>query len=42
MSNKHTTKPPRKKRVPEHKYGRRRASPIEICTHAYDQCLTYA
>ncbi len=34
--------PPRKKRAPEHNHDRRRATPTEIRTHAYDQCPTCA
>src|SRR5438105_7868950 len=37
-----TTKPPRKKRDPAHNHGRRRATPTEIRTHAYDHCPTCA
>jgi transposase len=36
------TKPPRKKRDPAHNHGRRRATPTEVHTHAYDTCPTCA
>src|SRR4051794_19245102 len=36
------TKPPRKKRAAAHNHGRRRATPTEIRTHAYDACPTCA
>jgi hypothetical protein len=36
------TKRPRRRRAPAHNHGRRRATPTEVRTHAYDTCPTCA